>query len=262
MGSGRYVTPRRIQTEPPAGVMERWQPELDRIAPRTMRPTWLRLAWLPGYPWQPVERWVIYQMVPLRYLGEWGPGAAVRDSLLHGPDPARVIGFDTVRMKLVRHGGPRPLVDRWQYRLFRETGAYAQPLWVVQGSQGGHKRAFDDVESSISVMNGGPEQPPAPGELPYAEPDMRTIAKLRELDLVGVFKDCVRYADMAKDELDRWERDRTEEMRRQLWNWLGSQVSESLTFTRAQIEEIKEHAVPAPEPDYERIEEEFITEPV
>src|SRR5690554_1312654 len=109
----RFVAPRRLQTEPPAGVFERWQPELDRIASGIERPARLLLRWVSGYPWQPIERWYIYQLVPLRFLGGLGPAGAVRDYLLHGPDPARVIAFDRVKMRVVALERVRPPVDPW-----------------------------------------------------------------------------------------------------------------------------------------------------
>ena len=67
-----------------------WARELERLAPRSELLTWLHIAWHPGTRWCPVQRWVIYEMVPYRtlYLDHHRAGD---DGLflpeLNGPDP-------------------------------------------------------------------------------------------------------------------------------------------------------------------------------
>lgn len=233
-----------------------WQEALDRIAPRTpYGHDWLYLRWEPGDPWDPIERWIVWTMTPLWRV----PDLGIREAL-QGPNPRNFGHFDPTLGRFVR---VKTLpISRQQWEIYQETGYFARPLWIVQGKNGGHLRRFTDVQSAISRMNGGPEEPPAPGDLPYADFDLRVVEKLKHLDLVEKFGDVLAAtsdSDFAA-QLDRRERAMTEEMARQLWGWLGSQVEEALDpLTRAQANEIWDHADPdAPVPDFDRAEDEFV----
>ena len=47
-------------------VPDRWAEDLAQLAPKNDLRPWLLLAWLSGDPWEPVQRWCVYEMVPLR----------------------------------------------------------------------------------------------------------------------------------------------------------------------------------------------------
>jgi hypothetical protein len=214
-----------------------WQAALDRIAPRTdTGHDHLQLVWEAGDPWSPVQRWVIYTMTPI-----WRVPMGIANEL-RGPAP-RTFGFyDTSRKKFVRTR--QSLINQQQWLLFQRYGYFGRPLWVIQGTQGGHLRRFTDVQSQISQMNGGPDEPAAPGELAYAEPDDRTIAKIKFLDVVEKYGDVLNlYAGndegvrLAHYELSQRERHIVYEMAQQLWKWLDSQVGE-IELTRAQVSRI------------------------
>ena len=129
-----------IQRSPPAGVVARWQPELDVLAPRTsLGLAHLRLVWEPGEEWCPVERWIVYEMHPANRA----PFGIYDD--LTGPNPRNFGRYDATwdnrngtrgRFVRTRHFG----ITMRQWLLFRETGFFGRPIWVVQGRYGGHKR--------------------------------------------------------------------------------------------------------------------------
>lgn len=238
-----------------------WQAMLDRIAERTYEgPSDLRLVWVPGYLHQPIERWVIYQTSPF-----WRAPAPVIEDLT-GPDPSLFLRYDAQgKMRRSR----RFWIDRFQWRLFRDTNRFGLPLWIVQGKKGGHKKEFDDIESRISQLNGGSAQPPKAGELPYAVLDERVIEKIRELDLMSKMKDCVRFMDRSPEQLDAEEADKVLEMRKRIWGWLDTQVDKIMDpaegdgFTRPMIRHMRDNANRNKrEPDYDLIEHEFIHEPM
>jgi hypothetical protein len=73
---------------------------------------------------------------------------------------------------------PDCLITERAWHMFQETGAWGRPYWVIQGEQGGHKRWFTTVEKQLLRMANLPMDPPAPGDLPYAEWDERVKNRL------------------------------------------------------------------------------------
>lgn len=250
-----------IERRAPEGVIERWQPELDRISgPRTMHGySHLRLLWEPGEDWCPVGRWMIWECMP----AERAPLGAFLD--LRGPNPRAFMRYDRVlgRPKRERNF----LINRQQWVFYQETGLYGRPIWVVQGKKGGHKRFWTDVEQSLAQMMfelDEPPEPPAPGDLCYAAPDSRTINALRGMNLVKRYGDTLRvfmHDQALRDSLDRREGEIAQEMARQVYFWLDDQLEEGLqTMTRKHVAEIWNHASDRPDDiDYDRREEDFIT---
>lgn len=239
-----------------------WQAALDRLAPRTDRGhDWLLLRWEAGDPWAPVHRWVVWQMTPESRIPDFGIIEALR-----GPNPRNFGYWDPRLGRFVR---TRALpISRQQWEIFQEHRHWAQPLWIVQGRNGGHLKEWTDVQSTLSQMHGGPEEPPRAGALPYAPFDQRVVRQLRGLDVVARFGDILGRLSanpQAVEWLDLREREQTLEMARQLWGWLGEQIAEGLNpdtgdgLTRKQADEIWDHADPdAPVPDYEAEEERFL----
>lgn len=251
-----------IQRDPPSGVIERWQPELDRIAPRSERGhSHLQLLWEPGEEWAPVERWVIWECV----TPDRAPLAGAIWLDLEGPPPRLFGRYDTQLQRFVR--ARNFLINQRQWEFYRETGFYGRPVWIVQGDRGGHKRNWGEVEQNLAMMAYGlqePPDPPAPGALRYAEPCERTIRLLAGLDMVRSFGNLLKYMshnEVLRDSLDRRERDVLQEMARQLWFWLGDQVEEAMTLTRDEANAIWDYADPEGEvPDYDAGIEDFIEE--
>jgi hypothetical protein len=226
--------------DPPVSDVSRWQEELDRLAPRNNELSWLKIVWVPGDPWvlegidQRVNRWFIYQMFPMKRIPD-----TVLPSLL-GPHPRKRGYYD----KYLRAFVPDPdcTVDRIQWELFDETGCYGRPYWVVQGSRGGHKRRFDRQESVVSRMNGGPKDPPLPGDLPYAPVDQRVIDKLYAMDLVRVYNRFLDFTDRKRDQLDAEDEEVRKAMRQRVWGWLESQVSDAFNGERGVKQELMSNA--------------------
>lgn len=165
-----------------------WSRDLARLAPRSDSVNWLHVAWYAGDPWEPVERWIVYEMTPFatvaasqahqRQFGfddEWFLA-------LTGPNPRTLGHYDAALGAYVSDGLPA-VIDRRQWVLFRELGAFARPVWICQGASGGHKRAFTGLELRYLRAEGYPwDAAPAPGELDYAEFDGRTLDQLARLD--------------------------------------------------------------------------------
>ncbi len=251
-----------IQRTPPAGVIERWQPELDRIAPRTTRGySHLMLVWEPGEDWAPVNRWTIWEMMTL----DRAPRLGIRHDL-RGPAPITSRRWDPL---LGRQKQTKTLtINQRQWEVYQRTGLFGRPVWIVQGRTGGHKRFWSDVEQNLILLNAGigdvtmQMDPPAPGDLCYAEPDNRTIAKLAAMDLVRLYGDTLRYQSEAilHNALNGREKATGRVMAEKLWSWLGDQVLEALDerMTRASVNAIWDGAnADEALPDYEFGEEQF-----
>lgn len=158
-------------------IQARWAAELATIAGPvgSGRLSWLKLVWMPGDPWAPVQRWVIFDMEPRAI----NPEAWYWDELA-GPDPRARGYYDAASKRFV--ASEDQLIDALTWRLYRETGCYARPFWVCQGSTGGHRWDYTQLEERMARQMEAPTAPPKPGSLPYAEPDQRTWASLRFYD--------------------------------------------------------------------------------
>ncbi len=199
------------------------------IAPRTaFGLAHLKLVWEPGEEWCPVERWMVYEMHPA-HRAPFG----IYWELL-GPNPRHFGRWEGVRKRFITTRGFNITMRQWL--LFRETGFFGRPIWCVQGRYGGHKRWWSDVEANLSRMftNHQVEEPARPGDLEYAEPDLRMVQKLKALDLIGRFEDVLRHLgddgevkQAIRDSLDFRERAVANEMARQVWDWMDEQVEEA-----------------------------------
>lgn len=208
IGEPRWQT----QAVTPPGFMWSRAPHPEWVARlRTMRPLndmceGLVITWEPGDVWEPVQRWMIYGVFPRRVI----PPEVFAQ--LEGPHP-RSTGHGCFPGQCLcarpQHrwvGGPAPLINRTQWLLYRETGGWARAaLWVLQGDQGGHKRRFTEWESQLSQLAGGPAQPPAPGVLPYCEPDERTWQHLHmyaDPELLAKYRGLVNFGLRRPGDLD------------------------------------------------------------
>lgn len=211
-----------------------WQGELDTITPPASGLSWLKLVWVAGDVWQPINRWVVYQMIPYHRANE------LVKADLKGPSP-RVRGrYDRVLKRFIPD--PNCNVDRLQWELFQQTGYYGRPYWIVQGSGGGHKRTFNRMESAISALNGGPKQPPAIGDLPFANPDRRTFDALAKHDLMRGYSFLLDRVKQSATMLDIHEQAIADGMSAAVWRWLEGQVSDVLKDERRGRKAIAEMA--------------------
>lgn len=209
--------------EGPAGVVERANEELQRFTPRDRGLPYLYCYWEPGEPWCPVERFVIAEMFPRSMIvAEHNfmvvSGASqyeTRFAELNGPSPRAGAYYDKVLRRLVfRTDGwiddqaieLKPSFTFRQWSLWRSHGALANPVWIVQGASGGHKRRFNGFEETMLRMSRKPHVAPVPGSLPYAPPDNRTwdaLMRGAELAKLGAkFKDDWHDRMLRQEESD------------------------------------------------------------
>lgn len=235
-----------VQYDPPVPSwrVAQWQRELDLIAPKSDVLSWLLIHWEPGDFWESntlgegfrpakgIGRWVISQMTP-----HWRvPDFILQD--LEGPNP-RTFGWWNAREGVFEQRRSCA-VNRTQWELFQRHRAYAKPYWVVQGTKGGHLRRYTSVQSKLAQMQGQPAEPPAPGDLPYAEPDRRTFAALARLDLVRGYDRCIAFGDRSPELVEAGEQAAVQGMREQLWNWLSAQTEDALSENRQFLRQVED----------------------
>jgi hypothetical protein len=192
-----------------------WGRALAVVAPPSERISWLKLVWEPGDVWQPVHRWMVYQMVPRSAVNEMQRG------YLEGPNPRTQGGFDRVLGRFMSRAAP---ISMRQWLLWRETGALGIPYWVVEGDGGGHRYRLDQVEEQVIALHGEGKKLPAPGDLPYAPFDWRALDRLYHLDRIRAYKNCLAFWERSPTALEADERDAREAFRWDLWKWLETQV--------------------------------------
>lgn len=153
-----------------------WAEEIARLSPKFDRLSHLVLFWEPGFPDDPVQRWVLYDAVPVAYVPQWKRDAFNAERLCECPVVPTRIEHCEKCAGLVSPGRKRAL----QY--LRETECLPFPFWVIQGEQGGHPYRYTQVEVNWAKLLGQPGEPPQLGSLPYADFDQRVIRKLRAYD--------------------------------------------------------------------------------
>jgi hypothetical protein len=224
--SGVAALPMYMEWQRP--VPESWARSLATVTPVSERITYLWLRWEPGDKWEPIHRWFIWQMRPLRFVRP----EVLRE--LRGPHPRSTghycaDGYCMCAMKKNGwRGGVTRLIDRAQWELFQETGHFGTRWWCIQGHSGGHRHRLDQIEAKVSRINGGPNDTPAPGDLPYADYDLRVFRKVAELDRVRMWKGVTDYVNRNHATMDAEERDEGERARAALWSWLESQVKHTV----------------------------------
>lgn len=196
-----------------------WQAALDRIAPPGGKLSWLTIYWEEGYDWEPIGRWMIGQVTPAQSIPP-----VVRE-FLEGANPA-----DHGHFEQDEYGQPRwvtdlPGVTRRQWHYYKDTGCYLRPYWVVQGLRGGHRVQFSFTERRIIEMMGGDPNPPAPGDLPYAEPDRRTFEEIGKRDLLRNYTFAIDFTENSGKRIEEDERRGLAEMRKMYWDMVSDQVS-------------------------------------
>lgn len=240
-----------------------WVRDLRAYSPKSDAHTWLYLAWEPGDWWDPVERWVLYQVRPPALV----PPPVLRE--LRGPHPRSTghlcgpgTGCGHARRQYTWVGGTCGLVDRSEWRLYRETGGWARPWWVVQGDSRGHLRYFTEAQSALAELADLPPRPPVLGSLPYAAPDARTWATLRAYD---VLRARGRLLERTVDDLAREDRDDAVRVRRALLDVLALQSAGAVDAGgRGFHRELADQRLARwrqwddPEPDYEQDEQDFL----
>jgi hypothetical protein len=172
-----------------------WVEALARIAPRNDQIPWLLIHWEPGETWDPVQRWIIREMDPALQYYE-----AEEVALYHGPSP-RTMGHweGEGRTRYWKSAAPPGFALR-KWKLFQQYKCMSRRVWVVQGPDGGHPFELTQAEQAFLKAAGLPgADTPAPGELPYAEPDVRTWRRLAEYDRLRKWGNAMTWNDRRED---------------------------------------------------------------
>jgi hypothetical protein len=268
-----------VQRDPPGGwaAKRAAQAELDRCFGRSENLSWLYADWMSSDYEEVCERWVIYQMMPAKFVI---PDIARG---LDGPNP-QALGFWTKKthytaseMWLLKktgkvpeqparvwHSTAMPGVTHRKWHLWREFGCEAKLFWVVQGSAGGHKYKIKDVpEMHARELMGLPPDTPSVGELPYAPFDARVIQQLARLDAERFYVECSNLLQRTPHMLDEDEKAAARKVRKQLYQWWSEQVKESLDVLPSRWWAERRLDVPlnkANTLDPDIVQEEFITD--
>lgn len=216
---------RLFRYAPPVGpaTIAGWQAELERVVPRTDRLSWLYLRWEPGDVWEPVQRWVLWQVWPADVTAALMPQ---QWAALHGPSPRSKGRFSAERRRWV--GGATPWLSRQQWEIGQEIGRYAEPWWVVQGPNGGHRIRLSDAEKQMRKMQGRIDAWPRMGALPYAPFDTRVTRWVRQYDLLQRWTALRGFDQRTGDDVMReLEADSRRAAELQL-AWLDEQVAETV----------------------------------
>ena len=195
-----------------------WQRRLDQIAPPGLNIQSLHLYWEPGYAWQPIERWMVGRLWPRHKLPTY-----IERRWLDGPNPATLGYWDKKASEWVSLAPP---ISRRQWAVWQKTQCFMDPYWVVQGSGVGHKYRLSRQEAIVSALHGGQKDTPAPGELPYAEPDERMFGLLAQEDLVRKHLMGLNWVERNGGKQTPQQAALNEHMRDQVWNWLSQQAGE------------------------------------
>ena len=217
----------RWDRTPPRSVVD----AVASFAPINDVTTGLLPSWEAGDPWQPIERWGIWQVFPARTL-PLDAGTMAWDiwKELRGPHPRSAghwcaDGWCACRTKLDGWRGSKvKCINRRQWELYRETGRYCRLWWIVQGEHGGHRYRLDQTEQRILQIHTGRSDVPAPGDLPYAPIDARVFDAIRHYDRVEALKSLSRFGLAHQGHLEPEESALIEQANAALWSYMGDRM--------------------------------------
>ena len=216
-----------------------WERRLAQFAPEEEHAPWLKLVWMAGEDYEPVQRWCIYEMFPVLQLVPADHLADLRG--LSPRDPSNG------NYKSDPHGNRRwhshSTCSLQQWELFQVTKCYPRLFWIIQGEHGGHKWLLDHSEQVMLRMSGvRPYDTPLPGDLPYAPFDERVMAMLAEYN--DLQADQARYLEQREYRPEsaiqivvRKKSERQIKMRERLQQWLTLQVKQTLDENWSTIQE-------------------------
>lgn len=229
---------------PPVGAeqMARWQAELDAVVRPAEHLASLVLRWEPGDTWQPVQRFLLWELVPNQREtkpGVWAdcvPPEVRRD--LEGPSPRSTGHYDRALKRWVGGPGKSGMVDYQTWLLYHDlkratgVGRWGMRWWVIQGD-GGHafqipwmaRRAKQLMKEPIFEM-------PAPGDLEFCEPGQQVWEKVAGFDKLRSWRNALDWALRNQSHLTVEEQHQAKEYAVQATNWWDEQcgdVTDQLT---------------------------------
>jgi hypothetical protein len=237
-----------------------WVDELAHIAPPNAKIPWLLIHWEPGETWQPVQRWMIRELDPaIQYCTHL--------EFYEGPNPRTQGHWEGTGEQ--RRWKSSALISERQWQMYRRYRCTSRRVWVVQGPNGGHPFELSQAERMWKRAIGlSDADTPAPGALPYAEPDARTFERLAQYDKLQRWQQQITWDQRreTKTAAGLWvTRDLTDEYMRFGWEMLkffSEGVKEAVDAVpkgtlRALYEQSPKHEGPGP--DEEAIEERFVS---
>lgn len=151
--------------------------DLDVVCPfeaelRAFSPIVEKVSHLRAYWYRAGLRWVLYECIPLALMPN--DERKVRPDLT-GAELHWFLNGLPPRMRT--DSDPSPISDV-QHEMARRWKVWAGPLWVMQGSQGGHLWKLDPWAQNIAIAKGHSGEMPAIGSLPACPWDGRTTTAL------------------------------------------------------------------------------------
>lgn len=184
--------------DPPVSPQEiaRWQADLETVVPRTDRVPWLKIIWQAGMDYEPVQRFELYEMVPLHPEINWIPDGIL--DALQGPNP-RTVGCWYKGEDGVTRWISDSLVSLMQWELYRETNCWGRRWWIIQGDNGGHRLSWGPIERGFwQAKHGDAVQLPAPGSLAYAPYDNRVKEQVIRADRMREWRNALAWDERAR----------------------------------------------------------------
>ena len=200
--------------------------ELAEAVPQDDNLTQFQCVWEPGEPQAPIQRWALWQMRPLSVTQKMIARSHPATVGLTEPHPRRGAWWDEKAGHYRLPGGALAKTDRLTWELFDRTGMYGQRWWIIQGPNGGHRWNLTSTERRILAegSTGRIRDVPMPGDLPYADPDWRTIRHLLELQKVTLWLRVARYAEHQQRRLTAAEEAEIETARGRFFDWMMGQL--------------------------------------
>jgi hypothetical protein len=214
-----------------------WQEMLDREFNNRENLSRIIIRWESGDPWAPVERWNLWQLLPVHRA----PDHILRP-MLEGPSPREFARWDANAGRMIRFKKGGPMISLAQWLAFREYDGRYIPIryWTLQGDpeEGGHKVAYNRVEKMISKAKGGTGAPPVNGDLDYIPFGEATMRKLRMIDRIQMNTLALDHYLQNADQYDRREEEAVLRMQEEVWKFLGERIETHLdTLTKKQLME-------------------------
>lgn len=228
-----------------------WADDLAMLSPGENVSS-LHLSWLAGWPYEPVQRWVVYEVLPVSQVGkiiEQEHRLNLHDTMIQnlwnavkGPDPRTVGKWIPAKVAGGKRWVSNSLVSRNQWDLHKQTGGLPFLSWIIEGDQGGHAWQFGPFEMGFLIA-AGVEPPvaqelaeawPNPGDQPYAPYDARVFRALAERDLLRKWRESLAWEDRANRTeaglvLQGEAAHRREDMMRRVMTWLDNQIGEAVS---------------------------------
>jgi hypothetical protein len=199
-------------------VPPEWERQLAELSSPNARFPWLKIVWEPGRPDAVIERYVIYWMFPEHLVKP-----DTLEQLQRATPPQGY--YDATLQEYVDE--ENCIITTRMWHLYRETGCGSRLFWIIQGEHGGHQRWFAPKEKVELRMRGLPDDPPIPGELPYAEFDQRTLDALTKYFALRSVKGSIkRMREISPEAYAARAADEERAYREGVAAWLSEQVAD------------------------------------